>query len=146
MAFPWQMITDVAGLCVTQGVERVKPCFRKYHFAQHFRNLHPGLDCNDYEETSVVYNDTAFPRRCGFCAHRFDSRQDRIDHIAEHFKDGKCMLRTINIGSTESFKDYDIRPHYERLMNMQSKPVIARAPSLTIPELDAGTLERRFER
>ncbi|KAF2637396.1 hypothetical protein P280DRAFT_521080 [Massarina eburnea CBS 473.64] len=82
----------MCSLCIEQGMERVKPAFRKYHFAQHFRNLHPGLDCNDYEEASVVYNDTAFPRKCGFCAHRFESRQDRIDHIAEHFKKGKCML------------------------------------------------------
>lgn len=37
-------------------------------------------------------NDTSFPRKCGFCRHRFVSRQDRIDHIADHFKKGKCML------------------------------------------------------
>lgn len=39
--------------------------------------------------------DTSLPqaaRKCGFCTHRFVSRQDRIDHIAEHFKNGKCML------------------------------------------------------
>lgn len=70
----------------------MKPCFRKYHFSQHFRNIHPGLNCADYEESSIVHSDTAFPRKCGFCPHRFQSRQDRIDHIAEHFKHGKCML------------------------------------------------------
>jgi hypothetical protein len=59
---------------------------------QHFRNIHPGLNCADYEETSLVQSDTSFPRKCGFCSHRFKSRQDRIDHIADHFKKGKSML------------------------------------------------------
>jgi hypothetical protein len=52
-------------------------------------------------------------------------------------KDGKCMLRSVKIGASEQFKDYDIRPHYDRLMSLKTKPVIARAPSLMIPELDA---------
>lgn len=82
----------VCSLCTTAGVENVKPCFRKYHFAQHFRNIHPGLSCDTYEESSVVCSETEFPRRCGFCKHRFASRQERIDHIADHFKQGKCML------------------------------------------------------
>jgi hypothetical protein len=82
----------VCSLCTNAGVENVKPCFRKYHFAQHFRNIHPGVSCDTYEEASVVCSETEFPRRCGFCKHRFASRQERIDHIAEHFKQGKCML------------------------------------------------------
>lgn len=53
-------------------------------------------------------------------------------------KDGKCMLRNVKIGSGEQFKDYDIRPHYDRLMSMSQKPIIARAPSLMIPELDGS--------
>ncbi|KAL5453451.1 hypothetical protein PMIN06_005487 [Paraphaeosphaeria minitans] len=85
----------LCSLCVSEGVERVKPCFRKYHFSQHFRNIHPGLNSADHEESSVVHSDTSLPqaaRKCGFCTHRFVSRQDRIDHIADHFKNGKCML------------------------------------------------------
>lgn len=82
----------VCSLCKSDGVENVKPCFRKYHFVQHFRNIHPDLNADEYEEASVVSSDTEFPRQCGFCRHRFTSRQDRIDHIADHFKQGKCML------------------------------------------------------
>ncbi|KAF2820381.1 hypothetical protein CC86DRAFT_471467 [Ophiobolus disseminans] len=82
----------VCSLCVGEGVDNVKPCFRKYHFAQHFRNIHPGVNCDDFEEASVVCSETEFPRKCGFCKHRFESRQERIDHIADHFKQGKCML------------------------------------------------------
>jgi serine/threonine protein kinase len=82
----------LGALCVSQGDARVKPCFRKYHFSQHFRNIHPGLNSADYEQASIVESATDFPKKCGFCSHRFADRQDRIDHIAEHFKQGKCML------------------------------------------------------
>jgi hypothetical protein len=82
----------VCSLCTSEGVDKIKPCFRKYHFAQHFRNIHPGLKCDDYGESSIVSSETEFPRKCGFCKHRFESRQERINHIAEHFKQGKCML------------------------------------------------------
>ncbi|KAH7086325.1 hypothetical protein FB567DRAFT_561056 [Paraphoma chrysanthemicola] len=82
----------VCSLCTSEGVDNVKPCFRKYHFAQHFRNIHPSMNCDDFEESSIVCSETEFPRQCGFCKHRFESRQERIDHIADHFKAGKCML------------------------------------------------------
>jgi hypothetical protein len=62
-----------------------------------------------------------------------------LENILQCFwvKDGKCMLRTVKIGAVESFRDYDIRPHYDRLMSLKKNPVIARAPSLMIPEMDA---------
>ncbi|KAF3037934.1 hypothetical protein E8E12_004107 [Didymella heteroderae] len=82
----------VCSLCISEGVENVRPCFRKYHFVQHFRNIHPDVNSDEYEQASIVSSETEFPRNCGFCRHKFDSRQDRIDHIAEHFKQGKCML------------------------------------------------------
>ncbi|UPX13319.1 uncharacterized protein EKO05_0003835 [Ascochyta rabiei] len=82
----------VCSLCIGGGVENVRPCFRKYHFVQHFRNIHPDVDSDQYEQTSIVCSETEFPRNCGFCKDRFDSRQDRIDHIADHFKQGKSML------------------------------------------------------
>ncbi|KAF2016584.1 hypothetical protein BU24DRAFT_422957 [Aaosphaeria arxii CBS 175.79] len=53
-------------------------------------------------------------------------------------KDGKCILRSIKIGSGETVKDYDLRPHYDRLMSLKDRPIVARAPSLHIPELDGG--------
>lgn len=87
----------LCSLCVSQGVnDKLKPCFRRYHFSQHFRNIHPGLNSAEYEASSLQHSDTAFPRRCGFCTHRFASRQDRIDHIADHFKKGKSMLEWVD--------------------------------------------------
>ncbi|RYO38102.1 hypothetical protein AA0113_g11279 [Alternaria arborescens] len=82
----------VCSLCTIEGVENVKPCYRKYHFVQHFRNIHPEMNPEDFDDASIVISETEFPRRCGFCRHRFESRQERIDHIADHFKQGKCML------------------------------------------------------
>ncbi|KAF3048961.1 hypothetical protein E8E11_007202 [Didymella keratinophila] len=82
----------VCSLCISEGIENVRPCFRKYHFVQHFRNIHPDVNSDEYEQASIVSSETEFPRNCGFCKHKFDSRQDRIDHIADHFKQGKCML------------------------------------------------------
>jgi hypothetical protein len=63
-----------------------------------------------------------------------------LENVLQCFwiKDGKCMLRTITIGATETFRDLDIRPHYDRLMGLKKNPVIARAPSLMIPEMDAS--------
>ncbi|ORY12388.1 hypothetical protein BCR34DRAFT_563690 [Clohesyomyces aquaticus] len=100
-------------LCVSQGVDKVKPCFRRYHFSQHFRNIHPGLNSADFEEDSVVHSGTTFPRKCGFCTHRFVSRQDRIDHIADHFKQGKCMLDwndSDEYNDSDDMDDDDDRP------------------------------------
>lgn len=40
------------------------------------------MNSDEYEQSSIVCSETEFPRNCGFCKHKFDSRQDRIDHIA----------------------------------------------------------------
>ncbi|KAF2118890.1 hypothetical protein BDV96DRAFT_643057 [Lophiotrema nucula] len=71
-----------------------------------------------------------------------------LENVLQCFwiKDGKCMLRTIKVGSSETLRDYDMRPHYDRLMSMKDKAVIARAPSLLIPELDAGEMGLTFDR
>ncbi|KAF1997213.1 hypothetical protein P154DRAFT_296300 [Amniculicola lignicola CBS 123094] len=60
-----------------------------------------------------------------------------LENVLQMFwvKDGKCMLRTIKIGTGEVFRDYDIRPHWNRLMGL-GKGVITRAPSMLIPELE----------
>ncbi|KAI0580825.1 dual specificity mitogen-activated protein kinase kinase 1 [Pyrenophora tritici-repentis] len=92
----------VCSLCTSEGVEHVKPCYRKYHFVQHFRNIHSGMNPEDYDEASTVYSETEFPRKCGFCRHRFESRQERIDHIANHFKQGNSKYFGNNGGSSGS--------------------------------------------
>ncbi|KAF2493583.1 hypothetical protein BU16DRAFT_513599 [Lophium mytilinum] len=100
----------LCSLCQTLGLERAKPCYRRYHFTQHFNNIHPTFSAADYEADSLVEAETAFPRQCGFCPHVFSSRQERIDHIAEHFKQGKCMLEWddgVQEGESSSGDDSD---------------------------------------
>lgn len=53
-------------------------------------------------------------------------------------KDGKCMLRTVKLGVTESIKDVDIRPHYDRLMDEVGRAAVGRSPRVDISELDSG--------
>ena len=64
-----------------------------------------------------------------------------LDNCLQAFwiKDGKCMLRNVKLGAREDYRDFDIRPQFDRLMAIKDKPVIARAPTLRIPELDAGS-------
>ena len=62
-----------------------------------------------------------------------------MDNVLQCFwiKDQKCMLRTVDIGATgETVTDFDLRLHYDRLMSLKGKAVIASAPTLGIPELD----------
>lgn len=91
-------------LCRSRG-ERAKPCYRRYHFTQHFNNIHPTLSAADYEAASLVETEATFPRKCGFCPKRFVNRQERIDHIADHFKKGKCMLDWVDSDESDDFND-----------------------------------------
>lgn len=96
----------LCSLCRSRG-ERAKPCYRRYHFTQHFNNIHPTLSAADYETASLVETETTFPRKCGFCPKRFVNRQERIDHIADHFKKGKCMLDWNDSDESDDFNDDD---------------------------------------
>lgn len=51
-------------------------------------------------------------------------------------KDGKCMLRTIRLGGSESIRDMDIRAQYDMLMRPKERTAMAGASSLSIAELD----------
>lgn len=49
-------------------------------------------------------------------------------------KDAKLMLRTIKVVDGETFHDYDIRPHYDRIFLERARDT-AQVPALRIPEL-----------
>lgn len=65
--------------------DRGRLSFRKDKFSQHFRNNHPNLDWNVYQEGSHFLVNSRFPQKCGFCSHQFFDWQDRINHIGDHF-------------------------------------------------------------
>ncbi|OCL02328.1 hypothetical protein AOQ84DRAFT_304929 [Glonium stellatum] len=49
-------------------------------------------------------------------------------------KDTKLMLRIIKVNNGETFRDYDIRPHYDRIFSGRATAA-TQAPVLRIPEL-----------
>lgn len=58
--------------------------FRKYHFKQHFNNLHPNVPFDMFAMRLEFKIDHNFERDCGFCGVRLGNWQFRIDHIADH--------------------------------------------------------------
>jgi hypothetical protein len=60
---------------------------RKQHFLQHFDNVHPHVPGEDFVRNSHFWVDGNFPRRCGFCQHRFIHWKNRVEHIGAHFHD-----------------------------------------------------------
>lgn len=75
--------------CIEKGPE-ARTFYRKDHLRQHLRLMHncellPHMDTWKFELKFIN-------SRCGFCARRFNVWQERVDHIAAHFKDGKKMI------------------------------------------------------
>ncbi|PZD27474.1 SPS1, serine threonine protein kinase, partial [Pyrenophora tritici-repentis] len=142
----------VCSLCTSEGVEHVKPCYRKYHFVQHFRNIHSGMNPEDYDEASTVYSETEFPRKCGFCRHRFESRQERIDHIANHFKQGKCgffQFQLSQLGESQLYcadrptKPITLSPNISQSSTSpESNGIVSQGERVQTEDNDATTLAR----
>jgi hypothetical protein len=80
---------------------------RKQHFLQHFDNVHPHVPCDDYLRNSHFLVDSNFPRRCGFCRHRFVHWKNRIDHIGGHFHDDAKDMTEWNDYSEEDSRGSD---------------------------------------
>lgn len=70
-----------------------KSFYRKQHFKQHFKSVHPHLQASDYEPSSYFPIESDFSRHCGFCTARFGTWKDRLNHIAEHFETGRKHMR-----------------------------------------------------
>lgn len=102
--------------CAEKGVD-ARTFFRKDHLRQHLRLLH-GLGCSaagspksssaaDDSTTATTTATKSLPlppamdtwrativsvnSRCGFCAQRFSTWQERVDHLTAHFKAGARM-------------------------------------------------------
>ncbi|KAF6824814.1 homeobox and c2h2 transcription factor [Colletotrichum musicola] len=76
-------------VCKTRDPED-RTFYRKDHLQQHLKLVHDSKflkwPMNDWKrENSMVRS------RCGFCGLIMGSWNDRADHLAEHFKDGKTM-------------------------------------------------------
>ncbi|KAF2436616.1 hypothetical protein EJ08DRAFT_567024, partial [Tothia fuscella] len=74
--------------CEDKGID-ARTFYRKDHLRQHLRLVHgctmtPAMEFWKSEATYIK-------SRCGFCKQHFDKWQDRIDHLAKHFKAGAQM-------------------------------------------------------
>lgn len=70
--------------CEKKGLP-ARTFYRKDHLRQHIRLVH---GCKMIEQMDSWKFTMDFIRsRCGFCSTWFDRWQDRIDHLAEHFKE-----------------------------------------------------------
>lgn len=60
---------------------------RKDHLVQHLRLLHGGCP---FSPSMEAWKDTEgeFHSRCGFCDNLLTSWDERVDHLADHFRDG----------------------------------------------------------
>jgi hypothetical protein len=72
------------------------PCNRKFkrddHLREHLKKDHKCADLSKIEEgRQPLISQSPFNRQCGFCGQITRDWLDRIDHIAEHFKNGKRM-------------------------------------------------------
>jgi hypothetical protein len=69
--------------------------FRKDKFVDHFDNVHPHLDAIKKALEARIQINSQFPQYRGFCdesqIQNWQSWQDRCDHIAAHFEEGKDM-------------------------------------------------------
>ncbi|KZL84393.1 homeobox and c2h2 transcription factor [Colletotrichum incanum] len=64
--------------------------YRKDHLQQHLKLVHDAKFLR-WPMGEWKYESEVIRSRCGFCGWSITTWDDRIDHLAEHFKDGKTM-------------------------------------------------------
>ncbi|GJC96361.1 homeobox and C2H2 transcription factor [Colletotrichum higginsianum] len=64
--------------------------YRKDHLQQHLKLVHDAKFLR-WPMGDWKYESEVIRSRCGFCGWSMTTWNDRIDHLAEHFKDGKTM-------------------------------------------------------
>lgn len=86
--------THKKSICNNKGfAARGRLHHRKQHFLQHFDNVHPHVPGEDFVRNSHFLVKSNFPRRCGFCQHRFIHWKNRVEHIGAHFHDDAKDMR-----------------------------------------------------
>ncbi|KNG90941.1 hypothetical protein ANOM_000656 [Aspergillus nomiae NRRL 13137] len=62
---------------------------RKDHLVQHLRLMHNIDTLPLIDDWKISHS--AVPSRCGFCEHSMDTWEQRVDHLAEHFRKNATM-------------------------------------------------------
>lgn len=75
--------------CEEKGIA-ARTFYRKDHLRQHLRLVH---GCKMTTSMESWKSEATYIRcRCGFCGEEFTKWQDRVDHLAKHFKAGAKMV------------------------------------------------------
>jgi hypothetical protein len=88
---------------------------RKDHLTCHLREEHNMIDERAKSTASAgryTITNTKWPRECGFCGVSFGTWDERMEHIAEHYQNGKTILKWKLPFSTP--KDFRPRDNYSR--------------------------------
>ena len=65
---------------------------RKDRLITHLRNIHHiTLDVSQKASDGQYDINSEWPRQCGFCVKQFETWDERMEHLAEHFQKGKKM-------------------------------------------------------
>ncbi|KAH6655838.1 hypothetical protein BKA67DRAFT_592008 [Truncatella angustata] len=83
------LATHNYGVCQERHPED-RTFYRKDHLQQHLKLVHDAKFKSSPMEQWKYENDV-IRSRCGFCGLTMTSWTDRIDHLADHFKEGKTM-------------------------------------------------------
>lgn len=87
---------------------------RKDHLQQHLRLMHNV----SFHASMDAWRDTEMQlhSRCGFCDARFQKWEQRVDHVAEHFKNGADMMHWTG--------DWGFEPEVEKLVENAIPPYL----------------------
>lgn len=88
--------------------------YRKDHLNQHLRLMHNAKydsSMDQWRSTTTEINS-----RCGFCNTNFTTWKDRLDHLAQHFKNGADMSQWKG--------DWGFEPYVQRLVENATPPYL----------------------
>ncbi|KAJ5337824.1 hypothetical protein N7452_004552 [Penicillium brevicompactum] len=76
--------------CLERDIQE-RVFYRKDHLNQHLRLMHHAKfqSCMERWQSSI----TEIKSRCGFCGSIFQTWQERVDHLADHFKNAASMAQ-----------------------------------------------------
>ncbi|KAF1809492.1 kinase-like protein [Eremomyces bilateralis CBS 781.70] len=95
-------------ICVSEKGNARVLC-RKDKLREHFKRFHPTLNPKNYEISSKIKSAGVLPTWCGFCQKRdqFFDLDQRFGHIANHFKERKCMLEWVDEETQKEVTEQD---------------------------------------
>lgn len=105
---------------------------RKDHLVQHLRLVHSVPYHPSMDEWRV--STATLLSRCGFCDSRFTSWKERVEHVAEHFKNNADMSQWVG--------DWGFEPHIQCLVENAMPPYLLGLERRTMDPWKASVMEQ----